>query len=94
MTTKEIIEILMGVIMIIVLLGILIRTMFQNKGIGARVIQFISISFLIPTVIILAIEGILSGETVGTLLGGIAGYVLSGISNYDNPLKNKDKDKN
>jgi hypothetical protein len=31
----------------------------------------------------LSIEGILKGETVATLMGGLAGYVLSGISNYD-----------
>lgn len=90
MTTKEGIEIFMGIIMAIVILGILIRSIFYKKGIGARTIQFVSISFLIPAIIILAMEKVLSGETVGTLLGGIAGYVLSGISNYDNPLKNKD----
>ena len=87
MTTKEWIEILMSLIMALVLIGILIRAIFLKKGIGARVIQFTCISFLIPAIIILSIEGILKGETVGTLLGGLAGYVLSGISNFDNPTK-------
>jgi hypothetical protein len=91
MITKEWIEILMASIMMLVIVGILVRAIFFKKGIGARVIQFACISFLIPAILILSIEGILNGETVGTLLGGVAGYVLSGISNYDNPLKDKDE---
>lgn len=91
MATKEWIEILMASIMMFVIIGILVRAIFLKKGIGARVIQFACISFLIPSILILSIEGILNGETVGTLLGGLAGYVLSGISNYDNPLKDKDE---
>lgn len=85
---KEYVEIMMASIMLIALLGLLIRTICLKKGIGARVIQFTCIAFLIPTIIILSFEGILNGETVGALLGCIAGYVLSGISNYDNPFKN------
>ena len=87
MTTKECIEIIMASIMALVLIGLLIRALVLQKGIGARTIQFTCVAFLIPTIIILSIEGILSGETVGALLGGLAGYVLSGISNYDNPLR-------
>ncbi len=83
MTTKEFIEISMAIIMAISILGIFIRSLIQKKGIGARAIQFVCICFLIPSIIILSIEGILKGETVATLIGGLAGYVLSGISNYD-----------
>lgn len=83
MKTTIILELAMALIMLILLIGILYRTIKHEKGIGARVIQFLCIGFLIPTIIILAIENILGSETVGTLLGGIAGYVLSGISNYD-----------
>ena len=90
MTTKEIIEIIMASIMLILLIGIIIRTIIQKKGIGARVIQFTCVVFLWPTIIILSLEEILPEATVGTLLGGLAGYVLSGLSNYDN--QNKDKD--
>lgn len=57
-------------------------------GIGARTIQFTCISLIVPCIIILALEEILKGETVATIIGGLIGYVLSGISNYDN----KDKD--
>ena len=90
MTTKELIEIIMASIMALVLIGLFLRTMIQKKGIGARIIQFTSIAFLIPTIVILSIEGILPGATVGTLLGGLAGYVLSGISNFDNRNSNND----
>lgn len=91
MTTKEFIEIVMAFIMVLVLIGLFLRTIIQKKGIGARIIQFTCIAFLIPTIIILSIEEILPGATVGTLLGGLAGYVLSGISNFDNPTRNTDE---
>lgn len=90
MTTKELIEIIMASIMALVLIGLFLRTMIQKKGIGARIIQFTCVAFLIPTIIILSMEEILPGATVGTLLGGLAGYVLSGISNFDNRNSNND----
>ena len=94
MTTKEWIEIIMALIMASTLIGLIVRSLILKGGIGARIIQLTCVSFLIPTIIILSIEGILKGETVGTLLGGLAGYVLSGINNYDNPLKKKKSSNN
>lgn len=90
MTTKEIIELIMASIMALVLVGLFLRTMIQKKGIGARIIQFTCVSLIIPTIIILSMEDIIPGSTVGTLLGGLAGYVLSGISNFDNQNANND----
>lgn len=82
--TKSVIEIIMASIMLLVLVGVFSNRIIQQKGMGARIIQFTCVSLLIPMIIILAIEGVLKGETVATLIGGMAGYVLSGISNYDN----------
>lgn len=56
-------------------------------GIGARMIQFACVTLIIPCIVILGIEKILQGETIATIIGGLIGYILSGISNYD---KNKD----
>src|SRR5687768_12789561 len=95
MSTKDCIEVTMGFIMAGVLLFIFIRSflninsstttkegkIYKGKvgGIGARVIQFTCISLIIPCIIILALEKILQGETIATILGGLVGYVLSGI---------------
>jgi hypothetical protein len=53
------------------------------RGIGARMLQLIALLVLIPVIAVLALEGTLSMELTGTLLGGIAGYALSGISGDD-----------
>ena len=49
------------------------------KGVGARFIQLIALLVILPLVGILALEGKLSGETAGSLLGVAIGYTLSGI---------------
>ena len=79
MGAKEILEIIAGVTIIVGLVGILWERCCKNKGIGVRVIQFLTVVFLLPIILILALEGVLEGETVATLLGAIVGYVLSGI---------------
>lgn len=103
--TKETIEIVMAFTIPIVLALIFLRSHLSMKqaaqnptnsklnkgGIGARVIQFTTIALLVPSLIILSLEGILQGETIATIIGGLIGYVLSGISDYD---KEKNKPNN
>lgn len=60
------------------------------KGIGARLIQIICVILIIPSIIILSLEKVLTGETVATIIGGLIGYTLSGVGNFE-PKKN-DKD--
>lgn len=55
------------------------------RGIGARAIQFIATIFLLPIILILALEKLLDSQVVGTLIGGLMGYLLSGIANFDKP---------
>ena len=50
-------------------------------GIGVRMIQLIAILLLIPVIVILGLEEVLSKEGIGTLLGTIVGYALGGIVN-------------
>lgn len=49
------------------------------RGLGMRVAQVIGLFLIIPAVAILSLECRLSNETVGTLLGTIIGFTLSGI---------------
>lgn len=49
------------------------------RGIGVRVIQLVSLFLFTPLIGILALEGKISGETVGSLIGVAIGYILSGV---------------
>lgn len=63
-----------------------VTTITKGKvgGFGARIIQITCVALIIPTIVILSLENIIKGETVATIIGDLIGYVLSGISNYDN----------
>jgi len=77
------------VLMFIALLGVLAIALFYRKTdkngkdrrvrIRRRTIQLLAVSFVVPTVLILALDGILVREALATLLGTFLGYVLSGI---------------
>lgn len=90
MEPKHYVEITMAITMPLVILLIMLRTIRNKTTIGARTVQFICVGLLIPTIIILAIEKVLTGETVGTIIGALSGYVLSGVGAYDSkkPKKN------
>jgi len=53
-----------------------------GKSIGARTIQITTIVLLFPALLILGLERVLQPETVGTLLGAIAGFVLSRVGDF------------
>ena len=52
----------------------------QNAVIGAKAIQFLAIVFVLPLVLVLGVTNILGRETIGTVIGTVIGYVLSGFS--------------
>jgi F0F1-type ATP synthase assembly protein I len=83
---KCIIEATACIIMVGGLLGIFIERATTKRGIGVRVIQLATVMLVIPAIIILSLESILSEQTTGTLVGAIVGYVLSGIGK-DEPTK-------
>jgi hypothetical protein len=60
------------------LYGIFYLIVKQNATIGTKTIQFLAIVFMLPLLIILGINSVLRQETIGTLLGVLAGWVLSG----------------
>lgn len=70
--------------LLILMLGgttwILFERYKREKGIGVRVIQFLAIILLIPSIVILGLNGILSSDVIATLLGTIIGYLFSGIN--------------
>ena len=45
-------------------IGIFIDRWRTKRGIGVRIIQFLAVVLVVPSVLILALEGVLSSETV------------------------------
>ena len=84
-TLRQLVELIAGVVIILRLLGaILVQTSLLKKdkvdwGFDRRVIQFLTIVFIVPAILILALEEILDKQATATLIGAITGYVLSGI---------------
>jgi hypothetical protein len=61
------------------LYGIFYLVVRQNATIGIRAIHFLAIVFVLPLLIILGIYDKIDRGTIGTVLGVIIGYVLSGF---------------
>jgi hypothetical protein len=59
--------------------GIFYLIIKQNAVLGIRTIQFTAIVFVLPMLVILGLTNALGRETIGTLLGVIVGYILSGF---------------
>jgi hypothetical protein len=55
----------------------------EKRILGVRHIQFISVGLIVPTILILGLHQVLSSETTATLIGGLAGYLLSGIGKWE-----------
>lgn len=83
MVTKDWIEIGMLALMAGGLGGLIMNRLKLGKGIGVRAIQFLAVAFLLPSIVILALEDKMEAPLLGTLFGTVTGYVLSGISKED-----------
>ncbi len=59
--------------------GILYLIITQQAAITTKVIQFLTIAFMLPLLLILGLTNSLGRDTIGTLLRVIVGYVLSGF---------------
>ena len=83
MDINEWIKLVVAATPLVGLVGIFSYSIINKKLFMARSIQLIGIVLIIPAISLLSLDGKLEGATVGTLIGAIAGYLLSGISNYD-----------
>ena len=86
MELKSILEVTAAAIMVVGVIGLFVERIWRKRGIGVRVIQLLTVILVLPVVLILALEGVLKGETVATLIGAVVGYILSGIGK-DEPNK-------
>jgi hypothetical protein len=59
------------------LAGVLYLIIKQQMAINTNLILLLTISFVLPLLLVLGIMNTLGRETIGTLLGVIVGYVMS-----------------
>lgn len=55
----------------------------KSSGISKRVIRYTTVILLVPTIGILAVQGILGSEGTAALFGAIIGYMLRGFDESD-----------
>jgi hypothetical protein len=78
MTMNEVLQLIMAGLMAITVLAVgFDRFVLHRAGLGVRAIQFTAVGLLVPAVVLLAIQGSLDRQALGTLLGAVAGYTLS-----------------
>jgi len=59
--------------------GIYYLIIKQSATLGMKTIQFLAIVFILPLMLVLGVMNVLGRETIGTILGVVVGYVLSGF---------------
>jgi hypothetical protein len=74
---KGIVEIIAALLMLVGLIVVVWHRLKQERGLSAITVQFLSLVLVFPTILILSLEGVLKGETSGTLIGALAGYLFS-----------------
>jgi hypothetical protein len=91
MATNELLEVIMAAIMAgtVIVVGY-DRFIKHRAGLGVRTIQFTSIGLLVPAVVLLALQGSLDHQALGTLLGAVAGYTLSATPESEHPEVRRD----
>lgn len=82
-TVKEYIELIAALMLPLGFIGFMWHRIATKKAIGVRAVQFIAVVFLLPIILILGMEKLLDGQTLAALIGGLIGYLLSGLSNFD-----------
>jgi hypothetical protein len=72
-TDFNVIEIIAWTVGLICAVLIARNQVTQQKGIGPRIIQGLTISLGIPLLLTLALEKVLTGETIAALVGSLLG---------------------
>lgn len=86
-STRSIVELTAAATMFGGLAALLYERIRNRRGIGIRVIQLATVVLVVPTILVLALEGILGAQTTAALIGAAVGYILSGIGK-DEPPRN------
>ena len=74
------VEIIAVLIMVGAVGGIFYGVFKGTISLSVRTIQFLAISFVVPAIIIMSMEHVMSSDSSSALIGIILGYVLAGIT--------------
>ena len=83
LTVREGVELILAAAIPIAIVAIVWNRTKTDKGLSVRAIQFLAVALFLPSICVLALEKVLEGSVVGTLFGGLLGYLLANFSNYD-----------
>jgi hypothetical protein len=75
-----VVEIAAAVTMLFVPAQIIQYRLSANKAIGVRAIQFTAVGMVMPLILILGLEHLVEPSTLGVLIAGLIGYMLSGVT--------------
>lgn len=64
----------------------------RSMGVGPRQIQWLAVAMLIPAIVLLSLERAIDSAVAGTLIGELAGYVLSHVGRFQNREARKSGD--
>jgi hypothetical protein len=76
---KAIVEAAMLVIAIVGTIGGIWNRVKLQKGIGIRFIQYLGLTVLVPTIVVLSLEDRISQEMTGAIAAAAVGGVLAGV---------------
>ena len=83
MTSSDFVQIISASVFPFVVIGLMINRWSLGRGIGVRSIQFVVAAMIVPAVVILAIRGLIGGETSAALIGAFIGYLFANVANFD-----------
>lgn len=93
MTVQDNIQLIAMGTMLLAIILLFVERLKSGRGLGARTIQLTAVFLIVPMILVLAMQKILSSETTATLIGALIGYVFSGIGDYRPDGKDGKKDK-
>ena len=79
------VEIVACSVMVAGVVGVFIDRYRSRRGIDVRAIQLLTVTLLLPTILILSLEDVLSGQSTAALVGVVVGYTLAGIGKGESP---------
>jgi hypothetical protein len=87
------IQIILGLLLVTVIVIICVAVVVRNRPellpelISPNMLHILTVIFAMFTAAVLALQGILTGELVASILSGIVGYVLGSLTTRESPRK-------
>lgn len=74
---KSIIEVIAALTVPITIVSVVWHRVKSEMGMGYRALQYLAIGVVLPVVLILGLEGVIDGNGISAIVGGIVGYLFT-----------------